>query len=104
MIVVAIIGILVAISVPGYIRARRESQSNACQESQAKLEDAVTEWALETKAEETDTPSYSDLVGTTLYVNRTPRCATTRLPIPVPVVAAGFTVCPTSIDGHDPEL
>ena len=48
MIVVAIIGILIAIAVPGFIRARNESRAKACQENLAKIDGAKEQWALET--------------------------------------------------------
>jgi len=48
MIVVAIIGILIAIAVPGFIRARNESRARACQENLAKIDGAKEQWALET--------------------------------------------------------
>jgi len=46
--VVAIIGILIAIAVPGFIRARNESRAKACQENLAKIDGAKEQWALET--------------------------------------------------------
>ena len=47
MIVVAIIGILIAIAVPGFLRAREISRRNACQENQSKLDGAVQQYILE---------------------------------------------------------
>ena len=47
MIVVAIIGILIAIAVPGFIRARNQSQGMACSENLAKIDGAKEQWALE---------------------------------------------------------
>jgi prepilin-type N-terminal cleavage/methylation domain-containing protein len=47
MIVVAIIGILIAIAVPGFVRARTQSRNRACQENLTKLDGATEQWALE---------------------------------------------------------
>ena len=47
MIVVAIIGILIAIAVPGFLRAREISRRNACQENQTKIDGAVQQYILE---------------------------------------------------------
>ncbi len=47
MIVVAIIGILIAIAVPGFIRARSMSRMKSCQENLTKIEGSIEQWALE---------------------------------------------------------
>lgn len=47
MIVVAIIGILVAIAVPSFIQARQTSQLRACQNNLSQIEGAKERWALE---------------------------------------------------------
>src|SRR5947207_10590221 len=48
MIVVAIIGILIAIAVPGFVRARTQSRLRACQENLTKIDGAKEQLALET--------------------------------------------------------
>jgi prepilin-type N-terminal cleavage/methylation domain-containing protein len=48
MIVVAIIGIIVAIAVPGFIKAREQSRTRGCQENLTKIDGAKEQWALET--------------------------------------------------------
>ena len=47
MIVVAIIGILIAIAVPGFIRARSQSRMKSCQENLTKIDGAKEQWSLE---------------------------------------------------------
>jgi prepilin-type N-terminal cleavage/methylation domain-containing protein len=49
MIVVAIIGLLAAIAIPNFVRARTTSQQNACINNLRQLDGAVQQWALETK-------------------------------------------------------
>ena len=61
MIVVAIIGIIIAIAVPGFIKARTVSQTRNCQENLTKIDGAKQQWALEQNQGPTDTPSQSDL-------------------------------------------
>ena len=47
MIVVAIIGILLAIAVPGFLKARQLSRENASQENMTKIDGAVQQYILE---------------------------------------------------------
>ena len=48
MIVVAIIGLLAAIAIPNFIKARATSQQNACINNLRQIDAAINEWALET--------------------------------------------------------
>ena len=48
MIVVAIIGLLAAIAIPNFVKARATSQQNACINNMRQITAAVNEWALET--------------------------------------------------------
>jgi len=48
MIVVAIIGLLAAIAIPNFIKARATSQQNACINNLKQIDGAISEWALET--------------------------------------------------------
>jgi prepilin-type N-terminal cleavage/methylation domain-containing protein len=47
MIVVAIIGLLAAIAIPNFVRARATSQANACINNMRQVEAAVDQFALE---------------------------------------------------------
>jgi prepilin-type N-terminal cleavage/methylation domain-containing protein len=47
MIVVAIIGLLAAIAIPNFIKARATSQANACINNLRQLDGAIQQWALE---------------------------------------------------------
>ena len=49
MIVVAIIGLLAAIAIPNFVRARTSSQTNACINNLRQIDGAVQQWALENK-------------------------------------------------------
>ena len=48
MIVVAIIGLLAAIAIPNFIKARATSQQNACISNLRQIDAAINEWAMET--------------------------------------------------------
>lgn len=49
MIVVAIIGLLAAIAIPNFVKARETSQKNACLNNLRQIDGAIDQWALEAK-------------------------------------------------------
>ena len=101
MIVIGVIGMIVAIALPGYIHARSRSRAKACLESQLKLNWAVSEWAL---VENSDVlPSWVDLVGSGLYLNRTPVCPSTNQAVQMPPRLDSNSSCPTDETGHSLE-
>jgi prepilin-type N-terminal cleavage/methylation domain-containing protein len=61
MIVVAIIGLLAAIAIPNFVKARTTSQMNACINNLRQIDGAKQQWALETKQQSTATPAQSDI-------------------------------------------
>jgi len=61
MIVVAIIGLLAAIAIPNFVRARMTSQMNACINNLRQIDAAVQQWALETNQPTNGTPNFSDI-------------------------------------------
>ena len=63
MIVVAIIGLLAAIAIPNFVRARTQSQKNACINNLRQIDGATQTWALETKQAANATVAFSDIVG-----------------------------------------
>ena len=62
MIVVAIIGLLAAIAIPNFVRARTTSQKNACINNLRQIDGAVQQWALENKQAATVTPIATDVL------------------------------------------
>jgi prepilin-type N-terminal cleavage/methylation domain-containing protein len=61
MIVVAIIGLLAAIAIPNFVRARTQSQLNACINNLRQLDGAVQQYALENKLSSASTYALADL-------------------------------------------
>src|SRR5579863_2469541 len=49
MIVVLIIGILLAIAIPNFIRARESSRAKACQANLKQIDSAVQQWMMDNK-------------------------------------------------------
>ena len=63
MIVVAIIGLLAAIAIPNFIRARTQSQKNACINNLRQIDAATQTWALDTKVGPSSTVAFSNISG-----------------------------------------
>jgi prepilin-type N-terminal cleavage/methylation domain-containing protein len=49
MIVVAIIGLLAAVAIPNFVKARQTAQRNACIQNLKQIDGAKEQWALESK-------------------------------------------------------
>ena len=76
MIVVAIIGLLAAIAIPNFIKARQVSQKNACIANMKQIDGAINTWALEMNKVNGDDPntSITEVFGATQYIKVTPAC------------------------------
>jgi len=74
MIVVAIIGLLAAIAIPNFIKARQASQKAACIANLKTIDGAKATWSLEQRKTNTDVPADSDLFGATSYIREKPSC------------------------------
>jgi prepilin-type N-terminal cleavage/methylation domain-containing protein len=74
MIVVAIIGLLAAIAIPNFVKARAASQKNACIANLKQIDGAKATWALEQKKGNSDTPTDGDLYGSDKYIRTQPSC------------------------------
>ena len=61
MIVVAIIGLLAAIAIPNFVRARTTSQMNACINNLRLIDSSKQQWALEKNGQNSSTPAGTDL-------------------------------------------
>jgi len=75
MIVVAIIGLLAAIAIPNFIKAREASQRNACIANLKQIDGAKATFALETKLVNSDAVTLAAISGdATKYIRETPEC------------------------------
>ena len=73
MIVVAIIGLLAAVAIPNFMRARERAQTNACIANLKQIDGAKTLWALDSGAANGAACAMTNLV--TAYIKNTPRCS-----------------------------
>ena len=82
MIVVLIIGILLAIAVPNFVKARESSRAKSCVSNLKQIEAAKEQWAMDTKQAGTATPTaaqlyqknYNGTANTGEYIKQEPRC------------------------------
>ena len=93
MIVVAIIGLLAAIAIPNFIKARESSQKSACIANLKQIEGAKATWALENKKVNTDIPLTSDIFGPSAYIRVAPVCTSAFADYVMTAVNV-LTVCP----------
>ena len=74
MIVVAIIGLLAAIAIPNFVKARTTAQKNACINNLRQIDGAKQQWALDNKMSNLATPGPTVLFGPGQYLPKTPYC------------------------------
>ena len=70
MIVVLIIGLLAAIAIPNFIKARKTTQMNACIDNMRNIVGAVEQ----AKMEGISNPGVADLIGSDKYIKVEPKC------------------------------
>lgn len=75
-IVVLVIGILAAIALPNYLRARTNSRTSTCLANLKRIEDAKEMWASENHAGPSTAPTQDQLMGTVVtgYLQAWPAC------------------------------
>ncbi len=74
MIVVAIIGLLVAIATPSFVRSRQRAQKELCIENLHQIETAKQLLAIENSRLAQGALIMDDIVGPKLYLKVTPEC------------------------------
>src|SRR5580765_3260315 len=90
MIVVAIIGLLAAIAIPNFVRARKTAQTNACINNLRQIDGAKQQWALENGAAASAAPGGTDI---TPYLGRGSAGSVLNVycPLSAPGPLAGYT-------------
>src|SRR5690242_19787892 len=78
MIVVLIIGILLAIAVPNFVKARESSRTKSCVANLKQIDSAKEQYAMDNKlAQGASAPATTDLAGTNGYMKSFPTCPST---------------------------
>lgn len=95
MIVVAIIGLIAAIAIPNFVRARETAERNTCIANLSQIQKAVQVWGLDVGASASEVPTLADLVPN--YIRSWPACRGVAYAIPE---VATDPVCPNTLTGH----
>ncbi len=74
LIVVAIVGILVGVAIPAFMKSRTQARKQVCIENLSQIENAKQIWGVENGKKDGDIPSETDLIGPNLYMKVMPSC------------------------------
>jgi prepilin-type N-terminal cleavage/methylation domain-containing protein len=74
MVVLAVIGLLVAIAIPNFLKHRAYARKQICIENLSQIESAKQIWGLENGKREGDVPTEADLIGPLRYIKVMPQC------------------------------
>jgi competence protein ComGC len=69
-----VIGMMAAIAIPNFVRARTQAQSYACQSNLQAIQGAKEVWALENKKAQNAVPTDTDLFGAGRPIKQKPAC------------------------------
>jgi prepilin-type N-terminal cleavage/methylation domain-containing protein len=94
MIVVAIMGILASVAIPGYVKAKEVAMKNACISNLNKIQGAIQIWAINTGSNSAVTPEEGDLVPD--YIRKWPTCDESSYAVPA---VDAMPICP-NIDAY----
>jgi prepilin-type N-terminal cleavage/methylation domain-containing protein len=75
LIVVAVVGILVALAIPNFLKSRVQARKQMCIENLSQIESAKQIWGVEHGKKDGDVPNEDDLIGPDKYIKKQPQCA-----------------------------
>ena len=94
MIVVAIIGLLAAIAIPNFVRARETSQKNACINNLRQIDGALQQYSLENKTLNVPAANLLEPYLGKGAANTWPTCPTDQAAYALPANFASSPTCP----------
>ncbi len=98
MIVVAIVGLLVAIAIPSFVKARQNTQKDVCLNNLRQIDSAKSRWALETGTKSGD-PCVAADIEPYIEQGAVPTCPTGYQEYTINGVAED-PLCNSGIAGH----
>lgn len=99
MIVVAIIGLLAAIAIPNFVKARKTAQGNACINNLRQIDAAVQQYALELNKTDADNIGVEE-VRKYMRNEEMPRCPTGNTPYNVGPTISSKVSCSNAKDNE----
>ena len=99
LIVVAVMGLLVAIAIPNYVKTRGNAQRQVCIENLSQIESAKQIWGVEVGRSNGDPATVADLIGPTLYIKEEPLCPMGNQRYDFRTIGQVAT-CPNAASGH----
>ena len=99
MIVVAIMGLLLAIAIPNFVKTRSNAQKQLCIENLAQIEAAKQMWGVEVGKKNGDVPTEAELIGPTLFLKKEPLCPKGNLKYEYKAIGE-LATCQNAADGH----
>ncbi len=97
MIVVAIIGLLAAIAIPNFVKARQTAQKNACIANLKQIQGAIQVWAIDTGATSNAAVTSGNIVPN--YMKTLPKEGTVSYVLPATVDVT--PACPNVLTNTD---
>ena len=79
LIVVAVLGILVGMAFPNFLKSRANAQKQICIENLSQIESAKQIWGVEQGRKDGDPATDADLFGASLYMEQKPFCPVAEL-------------------------
>jgi len=74
MIVVAIIGLILGIALPNFLKSRVQARKQICIENLSQIESAKQVWGVENGKKDGDPATTADLIGPQRYLKTSPIC------------------------------
>jgi prepilin-type N-terminal cleavage/methylation domain-containing protein len=99
MIVLTIVGLILGMAIPSFIKAGASSRKRVCIANLRQLENAKTIWSNESGKNGTSIPADSDLFGWDKYIHEKPACPSGGI-YTIPAVDLKVTCNLAPIEGH----
>lgn len=74
MIVVTILGLLIGLAFPNFLKSRTRARQQLCIENLSQFESAKQIWGVENGKKDGDTPTFGDIIGPASYMKKQPDC------------------------------
>jgi len=99
MIVICIMGLILAIALPAFMKSRAQARKQICIEQISQIESAKQQWGVENGKSDGDAPFDADLFGTDRYMKSKPLCPGGGT-YDLTVIGRNATCTQAAVEGH----